>query len=100
MLANSFISIGSEDGRTVCGDCVGNRYFNGAIDEPSIYNRALTASEVLAIYQAGSAGKCSASTPPACTPAPAGLVAWWQAESNAIDYITGISPAVNGALDI
>ncbi len=35
--------------------------FKGRIDELSLYNRALTASEVLAIFNAGSAGKC---TPP------------------------------------
>ncbi|HUA65594.1 MAG TPA: immunoglobulin domain-containing protein, partial [Alphaproteobacteria bacterium] len=38
--------------------------FSGLIDEPSIYNRALSASEVAAIYQAGSEGKCPPSPPP------------------------------------
>jgi hypothetical protein len=32
--------------------------FLGSIDEISFYNRALTAAEIQAIYQAGSAGKC------------------------------------------
>ena len=32
--------------------------FNGLIDEVSLYNRALSASEIAAIYTAGSAGKC------------------------------------------
>jgi hypothetical protein len=41
----------------------GKYYFNGLIDEVSIYNRALTASEIEAIYAAGSAGKCN--MPPA-----------------------------------
>ena len=31
--------------------------FNGILDEPSIYNRALSASEIHAIYQAGGTGK-------------------------------------------
>ena len=31
--------------------------FNGLIDELSVYNRALTAGEVLGIYKAGSSGK-------------------------------------------
>jgi len=35
-----------------------NSYFGGLIDEPALYNRALTASEILAIRQAGAAGKC------------------------------------------
>jgi hypothetical protein len=34
------------------------RTWNGVIDEVSIYNRALSASEIQAIYNAGSAGKC------------------------------------------
>jgi hypothetical protein len=35
-----------------------NSYFNGLIDEPAIYNRALTSDEILAVRQAGAAGKC------------------------------------------
>jgi hypothetical protein len=34
------------------------RLWNGLIDEVSIYNRALTASEIRTIYEAGSEGKC------------------------------------------
>lgn len=34
------------------------RTWNGVIDEVAIYNRALSASEIQAIYNAGSAGKC------------------------------------------
>jgi hypothetical protein len=33
-------------------------YFHGQIDEMTIYNRALTASEVAAVFSAGSEGKC------------------------------------------
>jgi len=33
-------------------------YFGGLIDEPAIYNRALSAEEIVAIRQAGAAGKC------------------------------------------
>ena len=32
--------------------------FTGKLDEVSIYNRALSASEIAAIYNAGAAGKC------------------------------------------
>jgi hypothetical protein len=32
--------------------------FGGIVDEVSIYNRALLAGEIAAIYNAGSAGKC------------------------------------------
>jgi subtilase family serine protease len=42
--------------------------WNGLIDEVSIYNRALTASEIQLIYVAGSGGKCPPSpTPPSIT---------------------------------
>ncbi len=34
------------------------RFFQGLLDEISIYNRALTATEIQAIYNAGAAGKC------------------------------------------
>lgn len=37
-------------------------FFHGLIDEVSVYNRALDASEVRAIFSAGSAGKCSAAS--------------------------------------
>ena len=37
---------------------VGDEFFNGAIDEISVYNRALSAGEIKAISEAGSAGKC------------------------------------------
>jgi len=39
----------------------------GIIDEPSIYNRALTTNEIQAIYNASSAGKCSTLMVPVIT---------------------------------
>jgi concanavalin A-like lectin/glucanase superfamily protein/VCBS repeat protein/Ig-like domain-containing protein/FG-GAP repeat protein len=39
-------------------------YFHGEMDEPTIYNRALSIHEIAAIYNAGRAGKCSTTTPP------------------------------------
>ncbi|MBI5803919.1 LamG domain-containing protein [Candidatus Pacearchaeota archaeon] len=42
----------------------GNKnYFDGIIDELSIYNRALTDEEILSIYEAGSVGKCTETGP-------------------------------------
>jgi hypothetical protein len=41
-----------------------SRYFNGLIDEASVYRIALSASQVQAIYNSGSAGKCPSSLPP------------------------------------
>src|SRR5256885_647369 len=53
------------------GDCGGGvdvrcgtpRFFQGLIDESEVFNRALTASEIVAIYNAGSTGKCPLPTP-------------------------------------
>ena len=40
------------------------RFFNGKVDEVSVYNRALTGTEIQSIYNAGSLGKCVGPTPP------------------------------------
>jgi hypothetical protein len=37
-------------------------YFPGLIDEPTLYNRALSGTEISAIYSAGCAGKCKIDT--------------------------------------
>jgi len=55
--------------------------FNGLIDEPAIYNRALTPQEIRNIYNAGSKGTCK----PSCVAPPSGLVSWWNGEGNAND---------------
>ena len=39
-----------------------DRKFAGALDEVSLYNRALSASEIAAVYAAGAAGKCKGSS--------------------------------------
>jgi len=48
------VFIGREDSNN-------NRFFSGLIDEPTIYSRALTDAEILAIFNAGGNGKCGAS---------------------------------------
>lgn len=56
----------------------GNFSFAGALDEVSIYNRALAPTEILGIYQAGTSGKCKEATPTTpttcqdCPPGPVG----------------------------
>ena len=75
MLSNSFVTIGSEDGRKNCPNCVNARYFNGLIDEAAIYNRALSAAEIAAIYNAGSAGKCPLPQQPVIIGQPSNTVA-------------------------
>jgi hypothetical protein len=55
--------------------------FDGQIDEVGIYDRALSTSEIRAIYNAGAAGMCS----PGCVRDLPGLVGWWPAEGEAAD---------------
>ena len=45
------------------GDRSGYGYYAGLLDEVSIYNRALSSSEIAAIFAAGSSGKCYTNTP-------------------------------------
>jgi hypothetical protein len=42
------------------GQAYWDRKFHGALDEVSLYNRALAAGEIAAIYSAGGLGKCKA----------------------------------------
>jgi hypothetical protein len=51
MLAQSFVCLGSEDGRTTCPDCVGTRHFKGSIGNVAIYKRALTGAEIREDYE-------------------------------------------------
>jgi subtilase family serine protease len=65
-----------------------SEFFQGRIDDPTLYNRPLSADEVRAIYNAGSAGKGT-------SPPPAGLVGWWKGESNANDFLSNFRFAIN-----
>jgi len=57
-------------------------YFKGLIDEVAIHNRALTASEISAVFGAGGTGMCKQCQPPA-----AGIVDWWPAEGTMNDIV-------------
>ena len=50
-------------------------------DEVSVYNRALSATEVAAIASAGTAAKCK----PTATTAPGNQIGWWGGDANALD---------------
>ncbi|MGZ5482374.1 MAG: beta strand repeat-containing protein [Pyrinomonadaceae bacterium] len=54
--------------------------FNGLIDEVEIFNTAVSAPDIVAIYNASFAGKCRT-----CTTPPTGMVSWWPSEGNAND---------------
>jgi Concanavalin A-like lectin/glucanases superfamily/Immunoglobulin domain len=70
-------------------------YFEGEMDELTIYSHALSSNEIVAIYNAGSGGKCTESG--TCDPTPLGAVSWWPAEDNANDIIgtnNGVSQSI------
>ena len=71
--ASTNLVIGKEDGFT-------DRNFDGLMDEVEIFSRALSDSEIQAIFDAGSAGKCRT-----CVPPPASMVSWWPGDENAND---------------
>ena len=68
MMPNSFVAIGSEDGRTTAPECIGKRYFKGLIDEVAIFNRALSAAEIQALCTEQNNGEPLTLTPAATLP--------------------------------
>ncbi|MBC8551944.1 MAG: LamG domain-containing protein, partial [Candidatus Brocadiales bacterium] len=71
--------------------------FTVLIDELGIYSSALPASDIQAIYNAGSAGKCKAS-PPDCVAPPSGMVSWWDGDSVSGATATDIQGSNDGTL--
>ena len=76
--------------------------FTGLLDEPTLYNRPLTAGEILLIHNARRSVKCPL-PPPDCHLMEADIVGWWRGESNALDSVyinhgimqpTGYPPAL------
>ena len=70
-------------------------HFGGVLDEVELFNRALSADEIRAIYEAGSAGKIKPE-PPEPIPPPAGMVSWWPGDGNAIDIVDGNPGTLQG----
>jgi hypothetical protein len=56
-------------------------YFKGLVDEPAIYDRALSTTEIQGIYNAGVAGKAN----PNCIVAPTNIIGWWAGDGNTYD---------------
>lgn len=68
-------------------------FLNGYLDEVNLTDRALTPTEVTAIYNAGTFGICRE-----CTAASAGAVGWWRAENTGYDFLgMNNGTLVNGA---
>src|SRR6185369_14189187 len=68
------------------------KFFDGAIDEVEYFNKALTPTEVTAMYHAGSRGKCK----PGCDPRPSGMVSWWSGDGHASDIQGGNDGMLEG----
>jgi hypothetical protein len=69
-------------------------FWSGRIDEAEIFNRALSAEEVRAIYDARSAGECRT-----CAPTPPAIVSWWPGDNSALDILDGNHGTLrNGAM--
>jgi expansin (peptidoglycan-binding protein) len=80
----NFAFIGGFNSTGVCATPIEN-FFSGLIDEVSLYDRALSPTEIAAIHAAGTAGKCKPTAtvvPPAL---PQGLVGWWAGDGNPND---------------
>ena len=58
---------------------------NGKVDEVSLYNRALSETEIQDIYNVGAAGKGGS---PTCISAPANQIGWWPG-NNGVDLAKG-----------
>ena len=67
-------------------------FFQGIIDEVELFNRALSAAEIKAIYDARSAGKIK----PAGIQPPAGMISWWPGDGNATDIMGGNHGTLSG----
>ena len=56
--------------------------YTGLLDEVDIFNRTLTEVEVVALYNAGNAGKCKI-----CATPPADMASWWGGNNNPLDLV-------------
>jgi len=72
--------------------------FAGSMDEVSLYNRALTANEMQAIYQAGGGGKCKGpvGVPLTIAPTPSGVLLRWPATATGwqLQFVDALFPGV------
>jgi hypothetical protein len=69
-------------------DSTGASRFSGIIDEARIYKSALTAADIMAIYQAGATARCGCASP---LP---GIVSWWRGDGDFADTI-GANPGTS-----
>jgi hypothetical protein len=78
--------VNSSSDLRISSDDNDNVYFFGSIDEVEVFNRALSAAEIMGIVTADAAGKCPL---PSCVPPPPNMTHWWRADGNAKDRVNG-----------
>ncbi len=86
----SFNRLDTADDLLIAGDPIGHPPLRGAIDEVSLYDRALTAGELQAIFEAGTAGKDAAT--PAFASAPPNQLAVGQPYRHQFPVQMGVPP--------
>jgi hypothetical protein len=84
---NTSVIIGNSFNHSSLGT---NNTFAGEIDELSIYNRALSASEIASIYASGSVGKCRS---PFITSQPQNQIGYWG--QSAAFSVVALPPPLN-----
>ena len=67
-------------------------YFNGSLDEATLYHRALSDAEISAIYAAGGAGKEN----PNCVAPASNAIGWWAGDGNADDLVGADNGTLQG----
>jgi hypothetical protein len=73
----------------VIGECYSESLFDGLIDEPTLYNRALSANEIEEIYNAGTTGKCLG---PSIEVQPRNQVGYWGKSVSFVVTAAGTAP--------
>ena len=69
--------------------------FEGLIDEPGVYARELTQSEIQSIFLSGVSGKC-ADHPGVNCASPSGLASWWRLDANTFDFVGTSAGIISG----
>src|SRR5436853_6014099 len=68
-------------------------FWTGRLDEIELFDRALSGTEIAAIYAADSAGKCRS-----CATPPNGMISWWPGDGNYHDIQDGNNGAPIGSV--
>jgi len=88
--------VGSSSGFRIGSSVCCGEFLAGLVDEPSLYNQALSPAEVFALYDAFRSGKCRPAGPPRLYIGPApggGWQVWWSAQ--AADYKLIAAPSLH-----